>query len=171
MALLTKIRPIVGRPIPLGRQGEHLARRIDFSDIIELFEDAFPGGTPTLRYQRPDDSTAYVPSAIDLTTGLTWLPTNVDTAHAGTGRVELRWSVAGRLAKSRVFDVVIEASIVDDGESPETHDYYQGQYVVTPSWATQTLETKEKICIDDIEVTPIHESAVDNEFGGVTLSI
>lgn len=172
MALLTKIRPIIGRPIPLGRRGEHLARRIDFGDLIELFTDAYDGGRPELRYQRPGDTTAYVPSSVDTTgDGLVWLPTNTDTAHPGTGRVELRWNVGGALAKSRTWDVVIEDSLVVDGDDPSDIDYYAGAYVVTPSWMRQALETRDKMCIDDIKVEPIQVQKVSNESGGVTLSI
>lgn len=170
--MLMKVRPIVGRPIPLGRQGEHLARRVDFGDLCEMFEEYHPGGVPTLRYQRPTDTTAYVPAALDTSGGgLVWIPTNTDTAKAGTGRVELRWSVAGKLAKSRVFDVVVEESIVVDGDTPEEHEWYSGAYVIVPSWVEQTLETSDKICADNIVVTEIHESVVDNDFGGLTVSI
>lgn len=170
--MLMKVRPMVGRPIPLGRQGEHLARRVDFGDITEMFEEYHPGGVASLRYQRPDDSTAYEPAAMDRSGGgLIWIPTNTDTAHAGTGRVELRWTVGGTLAKSRVFDVVIEPSIVVDGDTPEEHEYYSGAYVVTPSWAEQTLETSDKICADNIKVKEIQESVVDNDAGGLTVSI
>lgn len=170
--MLMKVRPIIGRPIPLGRQGEHLARRVDFGDIVEAFEEYHPNGTATLRFQRPDDSTAYEPAAMDRSGGgLIWIPTNTDTAHAGTGRVELRWTVGGTLAKSRVWDVVIEPSIVIDGDTPEEHEYYDGAYVVTPSWAEQTLETSDKICADDIKVKEIQVSETANEAGGLTISL
>jgi hypothetical protein len=35
----------------------------------------------------------------------------------------------------------------------------------------QALETRDKMCIDDIKVEPIHAQEVGNEQGGVTLSI
>jgi hypothetical protein len=169
--MLEKTRPIVGRPLVIGRQNEHLARRIDFGDIIELYHELYPDGVPSLHYQRPDDTTAYVPASVDTTTGLVWRPTAIDTAHAGNGRVELRWAVGGHLVKSRLWDVVVEPSLVDDGESPEEHDYYDGEYVVTPSWAEQVLETDEKICRDDIHVLEIQASETLNDAGGLTLSI
>lgn len=169
--MLDKFRPIVGRPIPLGRQGEHLARRIDFGDIIEMFEELFGEGVATLRYQRPDDTTAYIPSVIDTTDGLVWRPTETDTKHAGTGRAELRWSVGGKLVKSRMWDCTIEPSIIDDGPNPDDHDYFDGPYVVVPAWNEQVLETDDKICTDDISVLEIPVSEVENEAGGLTLTI
>ena len=169
--MLDKFRPIVGRPIPLGRQGEHLARRIVWDDIIEMFQELYGDGTPELRYQRPDDTYGYVPSAIDMTSGLTWRPTATDLAKAGKGRVELRWLVEGKVVKTRTWDCVVESSITEDGKNPDEHDYFDGPYVVTPNWTTQELETDDKICTDDISVLEIPVSEVENEAGGLTLTI
>jgi hypothetical protein len=70
-----------------------------------------------------------------------------------------------------VWDVVIEPSIVVDGDTPEDHEWYSGAYVVTPSWVEQTLETSDKICADDIKVKEIQVSETDNEAGGLTISL
>lgn len=166
-----KVRPTIGRPIPLGRQGEHLARRVDFGDITEMFQEWFPDGVAELRYQRPDDTKAYVPAVVDTTAGCVWRPTNTDTAHAGTGRVELRWTVGGSIAKSRVWDVVIEPSLTVDGESPEEHEYYDGAYVITPQHVEQVLATDDKLCADDITVKEIQVSETENDAGGLTISL
>ena len=53
----------------------------------------------------------------------------------------------------------------------EDHDYYEGAYVVTPAWATQTLETTEKIMSQNVVVLDIPVSEVGNEAGGLTLTI
>ena len=173
--MLTKVRPVIGRPIPLGRQGEHLARRIDFGDIVEVFAGLYGEGVGSLRYQRPGDSTAYEPARVNTSDGgLVWLPTETDTAQDGRGRVELRWLVNGHYAKSRVWETLVEKSIVEDGDRPggdDDRDYYEGAYVVTPAWATQTLETTEKIMSQNVVVLDIPVSEVGNEAGGLTLTI
>ena len=170
--MLPKFRPIINRPIPLGRKGENLARRIDFTDIVEMMHEIFGEGTCELRYQRPQDTQAYIPSVI-IREGdtLTWKPTSTDLAHAGKGRCELRWIVDGKVAKSRVWDCIVEDSIVEDGHNPDEHEYYDGAYVVTPAWVEQTLETDEKICSDNIRVLEIQAMETHNPAGGLTLSI
>ena len=170
--MLPKFRPVLGKAIPLGRRGENLARRIDFSDIIERFVEVYGEGRPELRYQRPNDTTAYIPSVIDtIESACTWKPTSIDTEKAGRGRCELRWIVDGRVAKSRIWDVEVQDSIVLDGDNPDDHEYYNGQYTVTPAWVEQELETNNKICVDDIKVLEIQAVETHNEAGGLTLSI
>lgn len=169
--MLLRVRPIHGRPIPLGRQGEHLARVVDFGDIVEGFAEAFGNGTAELRYQRPTTDMAYVPAVVDTSSGLTWRPTREDVAYAGQGRCELRYMVDGRVAKSRTWDVMVEEALVVDGEGPEDHDYYTGIYEIFPDWTGITLDTSDKICTDDIEVHKIPKQEVDNDAGGRTLTI
>jgi hypothetical protein len=170
--MLLRVRPIHGRPIPIGRQGEHLARLIDFSDTVERFMDAFGAGTCEVRYQRPTETSAYIPAVIDTTGGgLVWKPTQEDTAIAGQGRLELRYLVDGRIAKSRTWDVLVEASLVMDGDTPGEYDYYTGAYEVMPDWAGVSLDTSDKVCTDDIDILPIQKTEVDNEAGGRTLTI
>lgn len=48
---------------------------------------------------------------------------------------------------------------------------YTGDYEVTPSFSTQTLETENKLMTDDVTVKPIVVTEVSNPQGGLTLSI
>ena len=166
-----KIRPIVGRPIPIGRQGEHLARRIDFTDQVDFMREVYGEGRAELRYQRPEESSAYVPAYVDTTAGLVWSPTATDTENAGNGKLELRWYVDDRLAKSRVWAVVVEESLFVDGESPEDHDYYTGPYEVTPSDEEQTLETADLIATDNVVVKPIPSNYGHISYSGYDLRV
>ena len=93
--MLMRVRPITGRPIPLGRQGEHLARVVDFADVCDFFVSVFGEGVPELRYMRPGDTKAYIPAVVDTSDGCTWQPTSTDTAKAGTGKAELPNHVSG----------------------------------------------------------------------------
>lgn len=169
---MLKIRPIIGRPIPIGRRGEHLSRAIDFGDIIEFFESVYGSGTPEVRYMRPADTSAYVPSFIDTTDGgCVWKPTSTDTANAGTGRLEIRWLVNGKVAKSRVYDVSVEDSIVLDGDNPDEHEYYPGPYVVTPSDEEQVLETGDCIAVENIVIEKIPSTYGHIDYNGFNLRV
>jgi hypothetical protein len=46
--------------------------------------------------------------------------------------------------------------------------YYEGEYVITPIFTDQVLETKQKSMSDDVTVEKITTLEVDNEAGGVT---
>lgn len=46
--------------------------------------------------------------------------------------------------------------------------YYEGEYVITPKFTDQVLETKQKSMSDDVTVEKITTLEVDNDAGGVT---
>lgn len=46
--------------------------------------------------------------------------------------------------------------------------YYEGEYVITPTFEKQVLETKQKSLSDNVTVEKITTLEVDNEAGGVT---
>lgn len=46
--------------------------------------------------------------------------------------------------------------------------YYEGEYVITPKFTDQVLETKQRSMSDDVTVEKITTLEVDNEAGGVT---
>lgn len=45
---------------------------------------------------------------------------------------------------------------------------YEGEYVITPKFTEQVLETKQKSMSDNVTVEKITTLEVDNEAGGVT---
>jgi hypothetical protein len=46
--------------------------------------------------------------------------------------------------------------------------YYEGEYVITPTFEDQVLETKQRSMSDDVTVEKITTLEVDNDAGGVT---
>lgn len=46
--------------------------------------------------------------------------------------------------------------------------YYEGEYVITPKFTDQVLETKQRSMSDDVTIEKITTLEVDNEAGGVT---
>lgn len=51
------------------------------------------------------------------------------------------------------------------------HEPYDGDYVVDPKFATQVLETENKLLLENVEVNPIEVSRVSNLSGGTTVYI
>lgn len=98
------MRTIVDRPgtLFLGKQGEHLARELAFREPL-LWAAEFGQGAPQLLVSPPGCGPAY-PVVLYEEDGLAvWRVTAADTARAGYGRCELRWSVAGMAVKSRTY--------------------------------------------------------------------
>jgi hypothetical protein len=105
--------------IPLGRQGENLARVIYF-DLSEMIEE-YGEGTATLMNKRVGDSVAYKCTTTQSGDLLTWMPTNTDTAYSGTGKCELRWVVGNVLAKSVTYKTTITPSITAETDIPASY--------------------------------------------------
>jgi len=127
--------------IPLGRQGENLARTIYFelSELISNYGD----GTATLVYLRSRDSAPYVCDTTQSGNMLSWTPTDTDTAYAGAGKCELRWVVGETLAKSIVYRTSVTESITGDSTVPSEYE----------SWYEALLEhiSEYEIASDQIE--------------------
>lgn len=121
----THVRPIIGRDIPIGRKGENLARTVDFSDIIaEIKNDYGDGGKVVVLVKRPGENEPYPAASVDDSDGLTWQPTETDTAIAGRGRAEVDYYIDDVLVKSVLFTTYTNDSIGVSGDTPEPgYDY------------------------------------------------
>lgn len=106
--------------IPLGRQGENLARTIYF-ELSEMIEE-YGAGTATLICLRSKDSAPYVCDTTQTSSMLSWTPTDTDTAYAGAGKCELRWVVGDVLAKSIVYRTSVTESITGDSTVPSEYE-------------------------------------------------
>ena len=62
---------------------------------------------------------------------------------------------------------------IDFGEFIEIsyYDFYDGEYIVTPTDYIQTLDTDDKVMRDDVTVLAVPYIEVDNPYGGVTCII
>ena len=97
------MRIVMDKPgtIDLGKQGENLSREIAFPEPAQWREE-FPGGAAQLLV-RPNGGKAY-PVVLEEDGDLAvWQVTAADTARAGYGRCELRWSVDGMVVKSKTY--------------------------------------------------------------------
>lgn len=98
-----------GGYILLGRCGENLARTVEI-DVSEYLKE-YPGAVVTLLHRRHGESGIY-PVAAELRDGcLVWQPTSADTAIVGDGEAEVRVTVNGVLAKSKILSTVVDKSL------------------------------------------------------------
>lgn len=107
-----------GGYILLGRCGENLARTVEI-DVSEYLVE-YPGAVVTLLHRRHGESGIY-PVAAELRDGcLVWQPTSADTAIVGDGEAEVRVTVNGVLAKSKILSTVVDKSLTgQETDAPE----------------------------------------------------
>lgn len=147
----THVRPIIGRDIPIGRKGENLARVVDFSDIIaEIKKDYGDSGKIVVLVKRPNEDVPYPAAVVDESDGLTWTPTETDTAIAGRGNAEVDYYVDDVLVKSVLFTTYTHDSIGVSGDTPEPgYDYMK-----------QLLDALEKVGTGIVSVDMNEDSAI-----------
>lgn len=105
-----------GGIILLGKQGENLARKIQFD--ISRWISTFGPGTVQLLHQRSGDEAPY-PVAVEQDGNLAvWTVTNADTAAPGTGHTELQYYVGDTLAKSETWMTKVLPALGDASETP-----------------------------------------------------
>ena len=105
-----------GSILPLGKQGENMARKIQFD--ISRWIGTFGPGTVQLLHQRSGDDAPY-PVAVEKDgTQAIWTVTNADTAAAGTGRAELQYYVGDALAKSETWITKVLPALGPASETP-----------------------------------------------------
>lgn len=130
--------------LPLGRQGENLARKVafDLSDWVSEYGD----GTAELIYQRPDDSAPYPVAAVRDGDTLVWTLTATDTdCQTNYGRCELRYYVGETLAKSKTWRTWVEPALPTPSETapPEPEQGWVEQVVAAGVEAKQAAERAE----------------------------
>ena len=114
----------------IGRQGEHLARQVQFD--VSAWEKTFGPGTVELIFQRPGDTSPYPVPLQREGSIVRWVVTATDTAFSGrNARAELRYYAGPSLVKSETSTV----AIFDALDTPEAEPDPPGQ-----SWLGQVLD-------------------------------
>lgn len=128
-----------GSILPLGKQGENLAKQIQFD--LSRWISNFGPGTVQLLHQRSGDETPY-PVAVEQEGNLAvWTVTSADTAAAGTGRAELQYYVGDALAKSETWMTKVLAALGPAGETPpEAQQGWVDQVLQAGTVATEAAE-------------------------------
>ena len=128
-----------GSILPLGKQGENMARKIQFD--ISRWIGTFGPGTVQLLHQRSGDEAPY-PVAVEQEGNLAvWTVTSADTAATGTGRAELQYYVGDALAKSETCLTKVLAALGPAGETPpEAQQGWVDQVLQAGTVATEAAE-------------------------------
>lgn len=128
-----------GSILPLGKQGENMARKIQF-DLYRWISNFGPG-TVQLLHQRSGDETPY-PVAVEQDGNLAvWTVTSADTAAAGSGSAELQYYLGDTLAKSETWMTKVLPALGDASETPpEAQQGWVDQVLQAGASATEAAE-------------------------------
>lgn len=118
--------------IPIGRQGENEAQRVVWPDIVTGWAKLYGDGVFSLAVKRKGDAAPYPVTVTTEDGSLVWVPTNADTAVAGSGSCELSYTVDDVLAKSQTWSTEVYSSLTGEGET-EPPEPYQ-------SWVDKVLK-------------------------------
>lgn len=128
-----------GSILPLGKQGENLARKIQFD--ISRWISTFGPGTVQLLNQRSGDEAPYPVAVEQEGDRAVWTVTSADTAAAGTGRAELQYYVGDALAKSETWMTKVLPALGPASETPpEAQQGWVDQVLQAGTVATEAAE-------------------------------
>ena len=135
-----------GSILPLGKQGENLARKIQF-DISRWIGTLGPG-TVQLLHQRRGDEAPY-PVAVEREGNFAvWTVTNADTAAPGTGHAELQYYVGDALAKSETWMTKVFPALGPAGETPpEAQQGWVDRVLQAGTAATEAADRAENAAV------------------------
>lgn len=103
--------------INLGRRGENQARKVVF-DVLEKWREGYGEGVASLIVQRNGDAQPYPVTVTEEDGALVWRVSSVDTAVAGEGAAELRYTVGDTIVKSQIYKTRVRDTLEDSGEAP-----------------------------------------------------
>ena len=131
--------------IPLGRQGENLARQILFD--VSGWESEYGTGSVELSAQRPGDEAPYPVVTTRDGDSVVWSVTAADTLYPGdSGRCELRYYVGETLAKSRIWGTYVARAMDTPSETapPEPEKGWVDQVLEAGTSAKEAAERAEE---------------------------
>lgn len=103
--------------IKLGRRGENQARKVVF-DVLRKWREGYGDGVASLIVQRNGDAQPYPVTVTEEGGALVWRVSSVDTAVAGEGAAELRYTVGDTIVKSQIYKTRVRETLEDSGETP-----------------------------------------------------
>lgn len=103
--------PIDAQRMTIGVQGENNVRQFLF-DVTEWRQLTGNIGAAEMVVQRAGDSSPYatVITMKDENT-VSWVPTSVDTAKVGAGKIQLMWFAGTQIVKTKIFDMKVDPAL------------------------------------------------------------
>ena len=135
-----------GSILPLGKQGENLARKIQFD--ISRWIGSFGPGTVQLLHQRSGDEAPYPVAVEQEGDCAVWTVTNADTAVPGTGSTELQYYVGDTLVKSETWMTKVFPALGPASETPpEAQQGWVDQVLQAGAAAAEAAEKAENAAV------------------------
>lgn len=148
---MIKVIATPGATIALGRQGENLARCVEFN--LSKFRSLYGDGSAQLLVRRPEETEPY-PAYLEVDGDTAvWTLTSADTAISGHyGKAELQWYVGEVLAKSTTWNTVVQAALGEPREeAPEPY----------LTWMEEMLQVAADADISEAEAKKAMQGAVE----------
>ena len=149
--------------IPLGRQGENLARQILFD--VSGWESEYGPGSVELIAQRPGDETPYPVVTTRGGDSVVWSVTAADTLYPGdSGRCELRYYVGETLAKSRIWGTYVASAMGTPSETapPEPEKGWVDKVLEAGTSAKEAAERAEEAAKQAESAVPSGSLSIGN---------
>ena len=149
--------------IPLGRQGENLARQILFD--VSGWESEYGPGSVELIAQRPGDEAPYPVVTTRDGDSVVWPVTAADTLYPGdSGRCELRYYVGETLAKSRIWETYVARAMGTPSETtpPEPEKGWVDQVLEAGTSAKEAAERAEEAAKKAESAVPAGSLSIGN---------
>lgn len=111
MSVISYDVPINAQRMTIGVQGENNVREFLF-DVTEWRQLTGNIGAAEMVVQRVGDSSPYatVITMKDENT-VSWVPTSVDTAKVGAGKIQLMWFAGTQIVKTKIFDMKVDPAL------------------------------------------------------------
>lgn len=103
--------------LEIARVGEREATQVRFA-LASWIETFGAGGSFELEVERPTDNAPYLVTLSQDAESVIWTVSASDTAILGRGRCQLSYYLGNTLAKTRIWDTRILASLSTPGEQP-----------------------------------------------------
>ena len=119
----------------IGRLGENEHRTIRFWESAEVLA-MYPEASVTVLHKRPGDAAAYpvAPGYVEIQDGIVcWTIQSGDLAKVGRGKAELVFTNGGVIAKTMIYDTMIDQALDGAGDPPEPWE----------SWIEEVVEAGE----------------------------
>lgn len=172
---------IVLGQVYIGKQGEHLVRRVRIPEV-NIWKCVYGEGVFELWHKRCGDTEPYLIELEIIKDCGYWNITLTDTAHVGEGQCELRYTVNGKVVKSQTAETTVLAfSAVDPepGTTPGGSADIIGEMLEIKAEVLEAKEDIEELCenlpekvvvdtaLNANSYNPIANSAVTNKFAEI----
>lgn len=147
------------KPLVIGymRENEIVQVEFEMGDWIEKYGS----GTVSLSVQRQRDKNPYpVPLAVNSDGIAVWTISNVDTAQLGRAKAQLTYSVGAKVKKTRIYDLSIRESLVEDGAAPEP---YESWLEILQGYTSETSANAESARQGAADAAASASAAADSE--------